>query len=166
MCQNGKSYRADVVDLFPGTFEMVEMQVGNPGTWLLHCHVADHIHAGMETLFTILPRQGKKKACGASGVQSYLGSCAHRNHSVAPRHNQPPWKPRMKFQNLESFRISDGSVDNSSWKEMCSLSGELGTEKNADNWESGSGPLLSKSSPGPLQYSIQSEAIQNFKLGC
>uniref|UniRef100_A0A8C5SYN9 ferroxidase n=1 Tax=Laticauda laticaudata TaxID=8630 RepID=A0A8C5SYN9_LATLA len=55
--RNGKSYRADVVDLFPGTFEMVEMQVGNPGTWLLHCHVADHIHAGMETLFTILPRQ-------------------------------------------------------------------------------------------------------------
>uniref|UniRef100_A0A8C5STZ0 ferroxidase n=1 Tax=Laticauda laticaudata TaxID=8630 RepID=A0A8C5STZ0_LATLA len=52
-----RSYRADVVDLFPGTFEMVEMQVGNPGTWLLHCHVADHIHAGMETLFTILPRQ-------------------------------------------------------------------------------------------------------------
>ncbi|XP_039180539.1 hephaestin-like isoform X3 [Crotalus tigris] len=55
--RNGKSYRADVVDLFPGTFEMVEMQVGNPGTWLLHCHVADHIHAGMETLFTILPHQ-------------------------------------------------------------------------------------------------------------
>ncbi|KAH0630885.1 hypothetical protein JD844_004213 [Phrynosoma platyrhinos] len=53
---SGKSYRADVVDLFPGTFEMVEMLAGNPGTWLLHCHVADHIHAGMETLFTVLPR--------------------------------------------------------------------------------------------------------------
>uniref|UniRef100_A0A8C6IX29 ferroxidase n=1 Tax=Melopsittacus undulatus TaxID=13146 RepID=A0A8C6IX29_MELUD len=25
----------------------------NPGTWLLHCHVADHIHAGMETTYTI-----------------------------------------------------------------------------------------------------------------
>ncbi|XP_075369610.1 hephaestin isoform X4 [Mycteria americana] len=54
--KNGKSYRADVVDLFPGTFEMVEMLVGNPGTWLLHCHVSDHIHAGMEILFTVLPR--------------------------------------------------------------------------------------------------------------
>ncbi|XP_064318834.1 hephaestin isoform X3 [Phalacrocorax carbo] len=54
--KNGKSYRADVVDLFPGTFEMVEMLVGNPGTWLLHCHVSDHIHAGMETVFTVLPR--------------------------------------------------------------------------------------------------------------
>lgn len=47
------------MDLFPGTFEMVEMLVGNPGTWLLHCHVSDHIHSGMETLFTVLPRPGR-----------------------------------------------------------------------------------------------------------
>ncbi|NWH70023.1 HEPH protein, partial [Piaya cayana] len=58
--RNGKSYRADVVDLFPGTFEMVEMLVGNPGTWLLHCHVSDHIHAGMEIVFTVLPRPGRQ----------------------------------------------------------------------------------------------------------
>uniref|UniRef100_A0A8D0F6S1 Ceruloplasmin n=1 Tax=Strix occidentalis caurina TaxID=311401 RepID=A0A8D0F6S1_STROC len=58
--KNGKSYRADVVDLFPGTFEMVEMLVGNPGMWLLHCHVSDHIHAGMEILFTVLPRPGRE----------------------------------------------------------------------------------------------------------
>uniref|UniRef100_A0A803SNH6 ferroxidase n=1 Tax=Anolis carolinensis TaxID=28377 RepID=A0A803SNH6_ANOCA len=51
---------ADVVDLFPGTLEMVEMLASNPGTWLLHCHVADHIHAGMETLFTVLPRPGRE----------------------------------------------------------------------------------------------------------
>ncbi|XP_053436034.1 hephaestin isoform X6 [Nycticebus coucang] len=52
--RNGESYRADVVDLFPGTFEVVEMVASNPGTWLLHCHVTDHVHAGMETLFTVL----------------------------------------------------------------------------------------------------------------
>uniref|UniRef100_A0A4W6DC74 ferroxidase n=1 Tax=Lates calcarifer TaxID=8187 RepID=A0A4W6DC74_LATCA len=46
-------HRADVFDLFPGTFQTVEMVAGNPGTWLLHCHVTDHIHAGMETTFTI-----------------------------------------------------------------------------------------------------------------
>uniref|UniRef100_A0A5F9CWS6 Ceruloplasmin n=1 Tax=Oryctolagus cuniculus TaxID=9986 RepID=A0A5F9CWS6_RABIT len=55
--QNGKSYRADVVDLFPGTFEVVEMIASNPGTWLLHCHVTDHVHAGMETLFTVLSQK-------------------------------------------------------------------------------------------------------------
>uniref|UniRef100_A0A8C7MYZ3 ferroxidase n=1 Tax=Oncorhynchus kisutch TaxID=8019 RepID=A0A8C7MYZ3_ONCKI len=50
-------HRADVFDLFPGTFQTVEMTAGNPGTWLLHCHVADHIHAGMETTFTITDRK-------------------------------------------------------------------------------------------------------------
>uniref|UniRef100_A0A2K5PWH2 Hephaestin n=2 Tax=Cebus imitator TaxID=2715852 RepID=A0A2K5PWH2_CEBIM len=52
--RNGENYRADVVDLFPGTFEVVEMVASNPGTWLMHCHVTDHVHAGMETLFTVL----------------------------------------------------------------------------------------------------------------
>nr|KAF6435569.1 hephaestin [Rousettus aegyptiacus] len=55
--QSGKSYRADVVDLFPGTFEVVEMVASNPGTWLMHCHVTDHVHAGMETLFTVLSQR-------------------------------------------------------------------------------------------------------------
>ncbi|XP_035242447.1 hephaestin-like protein 1a [Anguilla anguilla] len=48
------SHRADVYDLFPGTFQTVELIAGNPGEWLLHCHVTDHIHAGMEATFTIL----------------------------------------------------------------------------------------------------------------
>ncbi|XP_044090901.1 hephaestin isoform X5 [Neovison vison] len=55
--RNGESYRADVVDLFPGTFEVVEMIASNPGTWLMHCHVSDHVHAGMETLFTVLSQR-------------------------------------------------------------------------------------------------------------
>lgn len=50
-------HRADVFDLFPGTFQTVEMVAQSPGTWLLHCHVNDHIHAGMETTYTI---QGTK----------------------------------------------------------------------------------------------------------
>uniref|UniRef100_A0A8C8AKI2 ferroxidase n=1 Tax=Otus sunia TaxID=257818 RepID=A0A8C8AKI2_9STRI len=48
-----KDHRGDVYDLFPGTFQTVELIAENPGTWLLHCHVADHIHAGMETTYTI-----------------------------------------------------------------------------------------------------------------
>ncbi|KAH0625203.1 hypothetical protein JD844_033429 [Phrynosoma platyrhinos] len=46
-------HRGDVYDLFPGTFQTVELVAFNPGTWLLHCHVHDHIHAGMETTYTI-----------------------------------------------------------------------------------------------------------------
>uniref|UniRef100_A0A3B3DTL8 ferroxidase n=1 Tax=Oryzias melastigma TaxID=30732 RepID=A0A3B3DTL8_ORYME len=36
-----------------GPFPRGDMVAGNPGTWLLHCHVTDHIHAGMEATFTI-----------------------------------------------------------------------------------------------------------------
>ncbi|XP_051962699.1 hephaestin-like protein 1a isoform X2 [Xyrauchen texanus] len=49
-------HRADVFDLFPGTFQTIELIAGSPGQWLLHCHVTDHIHAGMETLFTVHPK--------------------------------------------------------------------------------------------------------------
>ncbi|KAF7243180.1 Ceruloplasmin, partial [Varanus komodoensis] len=51
-----RTYTGDVFDLFPGTFQTVEMIPSNPGTWLLHCHVTDHIHAGMETVYTVLPK--------------------------------------------------------------------------------------------------------------
>lgn len=47
-------HRGDVYDLFPGTFQTVELVAFNPGTWLLHCHVHDHIHAGMEATYTII----------------------------------------------------------------------------------------------------------------
>ncbi|XP_066475399.1 ferroxidase HEPHL1 [Tiliqua scincoides] len=46
-------HRGDVYDLFPATFQTVELVAFNPGIWLLHCHVHDHIHAGMETTYTI-----------------------------------------------------------------------------------------------------------------
>uniref|UniRef100_H3ADM4 ferroxidase n=1 Tax=Latimeria chalumnae TaxID=7897 RepID=H3ADM4_LATCH len=56
-----KEHRGDVYDLFPGTFQTVELVAEHPGTWLLHCHVAHHIHAGMETTFTVLQRSDKVK---------------------------------------------------------------------------------------------------------
>ncbi|XP_029472373.1 ceruloplasmin isoform X2 [Rhinatrema bivittatum] len=51
------AYRSDVFDLFPGSSQTIEMTVKYPGTWLLHCHVTDHIHAGMETTYTVLEKE-------------------------------------------------------------------------------------------------------------
>ncbi|MBN3306769.1 HPHL1 protein, partial [Amia calva] len=51
-----RSHRADVYDVFPGTFQAVELTAENPGTWLLHCHIDDHIRSGMETTYTIKAR--------------------------------------------------------------------------------------------------------------
>ncbi|XP_028817452.1 hephaestin-like protein 1 isoform X3 [Denticeps clupeoides] len=56
-----RTHTADVFDLFPGTFQTVSMTAGNPGTWLLHCHVSDHVHAGMETTFVIFTKAAPAK---------------------------------------------------------------------------------------------------------
>uniref|UniRef100_G1LWZ3 Ceruloplasmin n=1 Tax=Ailuropoda melanoleuca TaxID=9646 RepID=G1LWZ3_AILME len=53
-------YSSDVFDVFPGTYQTLEMFPRTPGIWLLHCHVTDHIHAGMETTYTVLPNKETK----------------------------------------------------------------------------------------------------------
>ncbi|XP_012498340.1 PREDICTED: ceruloplasmin isoform X1 [Propithecus coquereli] len=53
-------YSSDVFDIFPGTYQTLEMFPRTPGIWLLHCHVTDHIHAGMETTYTVLPNEETK----------------------------------------------------------------------------------------------------------
>uniref|UniRef100_A0A8C9V2M8 ferroxidase n=1 Tax=Scleropages formosus TaxID=113540 RepID=A0A8C9V2M8_SCLFO len=55
------THRSDVFELFPGTFQTVSMVARNPGNWLMHCHVADHILAGMETTFTIRSSAGEEQ---------------------------------------------------------------------------------------------------------
>ncbi|XP_027004663.2 ferroxidase HEPHL1-like [Tachysurus fulvidraco] len=59
-------HRDDVFDLIPGTFQTLELVAYTKGTWLLHCHVDDHIRAGMETTYSI-------KSSGASAVTQHLG---------------------------------------------------------------------------------------------
>jgi manganese oxidase len=54
--------RTDTVMLGPGTTEVVDMTSDNPGTWMFHCHVNDHVLAGMMTKFTISPRPPKAAA--------------------------------------------------------------------------------------------------------
>jgi len=45
----------DVVELLPGSMRTVDMVADNPGTWMFHCHVEDHMEAGMMAVYTIAP---------------------------------------------------------------------------------------------------------------
>lgn len=45
----------DVVELLPASMVSADMKADNPGEWLFHCHVSDHIDAGMITTYQILP---------------------------------------------------------------------------------------------------------------
>jgi FtsP/CotA-like multicopper oxidase with cupredoxin domain len=45
--------RVDLVETLPASLKMLDMAPDNPGTWLYHCHVNDHIDAGMAALYTV-----------------------------------------------------------------------------------------------------------------
>lgn len=51
--------RTDVVELLPASMKVADMVADNPGHWLFHCHVAEHMAEGMFARFTIHPRDFK-----------------------------------------------------------------------------------------------------------
>ncbi|XP_069009150.1 ceruloplasmin isoform X1 [Embiotoca jacksoni] len=55
----GSPHRTDVYELFPATFQTVKMRPQYPGTWLLHCHVTDHIKGGMEAMYTVTEKANR-----------------------------------------------------------------------------------------------------------
>lgn len=51
--QDGK--RTDVVELMQAQMLTVDMVPDNPGTWMFHCHIDDHMDAGMSALYKVEP---------------------------------------------------------------------------------------------------------------
>lgn len=47
--------RTDVIELSPAQMVTADMIPDDPGTWLFHCHVADHMDAGMSAFYQVLP---------------------------------------------------------------------------------------------------------------
>jgi len=45
--------RTDMLSLGAMQMAVADMVPDNPGTWLFHCHVAPHLEAGMQALFTV-----------------------------------------------------------------------------------------------------------------
>jgi FtsP/CotA-like multicopper oxidase with cupredoxin domain len=64
--------RTDVVSLLPATMVTADMVPDDPGTWLFHCHVNDHITAGMMVRYRVLDP-------GSPG--SGEGNSTHTGHS-------------------------------------------------------------------------------------
>lgn len=47
--------RSDMVELLPMSMKVLDMIPDDVGTWLFHCHVNDHLTAGMVTRFVVKP---------------------------------------------------------------------------------------------------------------
>jgi len=64
--------RTDVVELLPASMKVADMVADNPGSWLFHCHVADHMTEGMFARVTVHPKGSVTHAAGPAffGVSS------------------------------------------------------------------------------------------------
>jgi hephaestin len=51
--------RTDTVSLLPATMVTADMVPDDPGIWGFHCHVSDHIIAGMLARYQVLPAQSQ-----------------------------------------------------------------------------------------------------------
>ncbi|KAM9797320.1 ceruloplasmin [Syngnathus typhle] len=60
----GGPHTTDVFQLFPATFQTVKMRPEYAGTWLLHCHVTDHIKAGTVAMYTVREKVNKRGVTG------------------------------------------------------------------------------------------------------
>ena len=48
----------DTVLLPTGATTDILLELSNPGRWIAHCHIAEHLEAGMKMVFTVEPREG------------------------------------------------------------------------------------------------------------
>jgi FtsP/CotA-like multicopper oxidase with cupredoxin domain len=50
-----RGHHTDVIALSPAQMETADMVPDNPGIWLFHCHISDHMMGGMMTRYQVLP---------------------------------------------------------------------------------------------------------------
>jgi hypothetical protein len=53
----------DVVELIPASMKTVDMVADNPGSWLFHCHVEEHMAGGMFARVTVYPKEQRGASC-------------------------------------------------------------------------------------------------------
>lgn len=49
-----QGHRTDVVELLPASMKVADMIPENPGTWMFHCHVNDHMLEGMSARYQVV----------------------------------------------------------------------------------------------------------------
>lgn len=64
--------RTDVIELMPASMKVADLVATSPGTWMFHCHVADHMREGMFAPFVVHPRDAADGADRSTGG-AFLG---------------------------------------------------------------------------------------------
>jgi FtsP/CotA-like multicopper oxidase with cupredoxin domain len=63
--------RTDTVELLPASMKVADMVPDNPGDWLFHCHVAEHMSGGMFARVTVFPKD--KPSASTAPEKAFLG---------------------------------------------------------------------------------------------
>ena len=67
----------DTIELSPGTMKCADMLADNPGDWMIHCHVGDHMMEGMYANFSVLKKDAlPPKEAPFFGITSAMKSVA------------------------------------------------------------------------------------------
>ncbi len=66
--------RTDVVELLPASMKVADLVADNPGSWLLHCHVDEHMAGGMFARFVI--HSHEVVGVDRSPARAFLGMAA------------------------------------------------------------------------------------------
>jgi FtsP/CotA-like multicopper oxidase with cupredoxin domain len=64
----------DTVLVFPGQTLDILVRMSNPGEWMAHCHISEHLHAGMSLTFRVENEKGY-----AVGDEYRMGASGHHH---------------------------------------------------------------------------------------
>jgi FtsP/CotA-like multicopper oxidase with cupredoxin domain len=91
----------DVVELLPGSMVTADMKADNPGTWMLHCHVSDHMEGGMMASYTVYaPPRSCPVALAAGDWESLATNPAIRVRNATS-------KPIRQVSLLSGYLVSE-----------------------------------------------------------
>ncbi|MBV9657120.1 MAG: multicopper oxidase domain-containing protein, partial [Verrucomicrobia bacterium] len=65
--------RTDVVELLPASMKVADTTADNPGAWIFHCHVAEHMNKGMFARVNVYPREGDKTVVSTDPEVAFFG---------------------------------------------------------------------------------------------
>ena len=65
--------RTDVMSLLPMGMQVADMVPDNPGSWLIHCHVIQHLRMGMQAVYTVQPKASARAVTGAGVTDGRTG---------------------------------------------------------------------------------------------
>lgn len=109
-------HRADHLSMIPGTTRSLQFSTENAGFWLMHCHVGDHIMAGMKAMYMVTRNEELPELAGSTSkpeggiVRRYYVEAEEAEWDFAPRGGDfcsgelLPWTPEQSVFTEATYR--------------------------------------------------------------